>query len=448
VTDRRTIVSKNLLFTALSMAVVALPFSVTLCHASFVFLIVLWIIEGRWAEKLSVVKKSFLLKVLLIFTLWLVIGLLYTSNMKEGMFALERKLFFFLVPLVLATTTIKLDETDIRRIFYLFVMACLAGTLVCLGYAVWQINLHTPTVPDPSISYLHGSKFDTLHPIPEYTWLFFSYTALSEGIAIHPAYFSMYLAFCIFFLLHDVLSVQLTRVHKVLISVAILLFSVVIILLSSRIIIISLITVYLLVAGYRLAIRRSLTTSLTIIALMLVALALLFVNPVSRYRNLQEFGMSSLEIREKSLYKTSTEIRASLWWLALKAYGRTNPLLGSGSGDVIGLMKQTSDAYEITNVMDTHDPHCQYLYLLIGNGIPGLLIFCLYLIFPLICAWTVRDYLFLAFSFLFAALCLTESALEVQKGIAFFSVFQSLLVFQRRSFQSEVFKLKLFSAGS
>jgi O-antigen ligase len=231
-------------------------------------------------------------------------------------------------------------------------------------------------------------------------------------------------------------------------SVVILLFSVVIILLSSRIIIISLITVYLLVAGYRLAIRASLTTSLTIIALMLVALALLFVNPVSRYRNLEELGMSSLEIREKSLYKTSTEIRASLWWLALKAYGRTNPLLGSGTGDVIGLVKQTGDAYEITNVMDTHDPHCQYLYLLIGNGIPGLLIFCLYLIFPLICAWTVRDYLFLAFSFLFAALCLTESALEVQKGIAFFSVFQSLLVFQRRSFQSEVFKLKLFSAGN
>lgn len=158
--------------------------------------------------------------------------------------------------------------------------------------------------------------------------------------------------------------------------------------------------------------------------------------------------MSSLQIREKSLYKTSTEIRASLWWLALKACGRTNPLLGSGTGDVIGLMEQTADAYEITNVMDTYDPHSQFLYLLIGNGIPGLLVFILYLVFPLICAWMVRDYLFLAFSFLFASLCLTESALEVQKGIAFFAVFQSLLVFQRRSFQSEAFKLKLFSAGS
>jgi O-antigen ligase len=446
----RTIANKHLSLTALSIAVVALPFSIVLCHAGFIAFIVCWAFEGRWLEKLSIIKKNILLQCILFFALWLILGMLYTKNLQDGWFALERKIFFFIIPVALATTKVKLDEKEIRLLFYLFVATCLAGTFICLGYAVWQKDAYIPgAFPDESIGYLNSSEFRTLNPEHEQLWLFFSYTSLSKGIAIHPSYFSLYLAFCIFFLFQEILSVQhLAKMHKALMGFVIFLFSVIIICLSSRIIIIGLITLYILIAGYWLLSRRSLTATLGITTLLLLVLTLLFVNPVSRYRNLQEIALSSFAIHEKSVYKTSAEIRASLWWIGLKSYSKTNPWLGAGTGDVTDLTKQTSDAYEITNVLETYDPHNQYLYILIGNGIPGLLAFILCLAFPAIRAWVLRDYLFLAFSFLFAALCLTESAFELQKGVAFFTLFYSLLIFQRRSFQSETLNLKFFSAGS
>mgnify|MGYP003575616239 CR=1 FL=1 len=93
-------------------------------------------------------------------------------------------------------------------------------------------------------------------------------------------------------------------------------------------------------------------------------------------------------------------------------------------------MRRTSEKYGITNILNSYNPHNQYLYILIGNGVVALVVFVLYLLMPLVKAWCNADYLMMAFTFLFGSLCFTETALELQKGIVFFIIVHSILAFQ------------------
>jgi hypothetical protein len=105
-------------------------------------------------------------------------------------------------------------------------------------------------------------------------------------------------------------------------------------------------------------------------------------------------------------------------------------------------MEKSSKQYKITNVLHSHDPHNQFLYSLLGNGYPGLLLLILCVAVPAYFAWAMKDFLLLGFSFIFCLLCFTESALELQKGIAFYSLFFPLLYFQLNSFQRVTVSLR------
>ena len=164
-------------------------------------------------------------------------------------------------------------------------------------------------------------------------------------------------------------------------------------------------------------------TALPLMALLVLCSFLLYINPISRYRNLQEITITSLDIESNSLYKNSTQIRASLWWLGVKSYARVNPIWGTGTDDVFTVMKQTSDEYNVTNTLDSYDPHNQYLFTLIGLGLLGLTLLLGLMAFSLYSGLAQHNYLFVAFILLFCLLCTTETALELQKGIAFFALF-------------------------
>jgi O-antigen ligase len=129
----------------------------------------------------------------------------------------------------------------------------------------------------------------------------------------------------------------------------------------------------------------------------------------------------------------STEIRASLWWLGLKAYERVNLVWGTGTDDVYDAMKQVSADYNIKNTLDSYDPHNQFLFTLIGSGIIGLSLLIALITCSLFFAIDRQDYLLLTFVFLFILLCITETALQLQKGIMFFAIFFSLLAFKKKT---------------
>jgi O-antigen ligase len=435
-------------FAILGIALAALPFSITVCHVSLIFFLVLWAVEGSWREKLMVVRQSLILQVLLAFMLIMAIGIAYSSNPTNGWFALEKKIFFFLIPIAMATSTYKLQQNELRVLFYIFTGACFVGVVSCTIYAIGQTQLANGGIVVGDLDYLNSKDFKELHPVVPPFWMLFSYVRLADGINLHPSYFSLFLAFCILFLLHEIVQGPSAFSANTIRSVVIFIFSIFSICLSSRIILLSLAILYIVVAVYWFWNRKWKMVPIFLVALLITSSALLYFNPVSRYRNIQEIQSSSFTIQQHSFYETSAEIRASLWWLGWKSFRKTNPLFGAGTGEVHDIMAKISQEYEVTNALQSYDPHNQYLFILISNGIFGLITLIVLMVLPFLKALALRDYLFMGFSFLFAMLCITETALELQKGIVFFTLVFSLLAFQRQSFQTQTASLKFFGARS
>jgi hypothetical protein len=432
VTSQKTIAHKNIFLASFLLSVIALPFSVKLCHGALICLTIAWLLEGNWTNKINIVRRSVMLQVVFGFFILHLTGLLYTENADSGWFNIEKKVFFLVVPLVLATTEIKLTERHLTVIFYAFVSACFAGSLICV-YHAWDQASIIAAGEAPLNQYLATSRYPTLHPFESETWLIFSYVSLAEGINIHPTYFSLYLTFCIAYIIQR-LSNPSPRFMQAGLVILGLYFAFFIIFLAARIMIVGVVLMFIFSACRSLG-RKQLVTGIAVLGIAILCGWLLYVNPVSRYRSLQEINVSTFNIRPDSHYENAAQIRVSLWWLAIKSIGKSNPVWGSGTGDVEDLMKQTSFQYRVTNVMGTFDPHNQYLYTCLSLGFFGLLLLTFCLGLPVYFAWLHQDKLFLTFSFFFILICFTETAFELQKGIAFYTIFCSLFAFQSHSFQ-------------
>jgi O-antigen ligase len=109
-------------------------------------------------------------------------------------------------------------------------------------------------------------------------------------------------------------------------------------------------------------------------------------------------------------------------------------LIGVGPGDTQDELQKCYQLDEDKNWALLYRPdfqynaHSQYLQTFIDLGIVGLLLFLATLVVAAFIAIKHYDYLFLSFVVLFSFACLTESMLELNKGIVFFSFFISLFL--------------------
>lgn len=92
-----------------------------------------------------------------------------------------------------------------------------------------------------------------------------------------------------------------------------------------------------------------------------------------------------------------------------------------------------------------YNAHSQYLQTSIDLGLVGLTGFLLCLAIPGYVAFKNRDYLMLSFVALFAIVCMTESVLELNKGIVFFSFFISLFLVNKHDRDLEIGMPGIFS---
>lgn len=417
---------KYISFISFATAVLALPFSISVCHLAIIIYLFCWLIEGNWNNKYLILKTNRLLQLLITFFLLELLHTIYATGFS-GWLVLEKKLFLFLLPVAIATTAVKFSKKEMDSVFYLFVISCLIGSLICITNAFFQINLmEEGKVTSVNVDYLSSSDYLLYNPNETNQWLFLSYRALSDGIGIHPSYFSLYIAFSIAILLVKIDN--LSVIPKVATGIMILFFSLVVVLLSSRMVTLSLIAIFVVI-GIRMIHYRKPSISAALLLLIAIISSLLYFNPVSRYRNVQEIINTPLSVQSNKTYRNSTEIRASLWWLGIKSYEHVNPFLGTGMSDVEDVIKSTSRKYNISNSLGSFDPHNQFLFILLGLGALGLTIFVALIIFSIYRGFLLRDYLFVIFLFLFTSLCFTETVLERQKGIIFFAIFFSIQAF-------------------
>ena len=110
-----------------------------------------------------------------------------------------------------------------------------------------------------------------------------------------------------------------------------------------------------------------------------------------------------------------------------------NPLIGTGTGDAETDLVQ---AYETNGfklgVEERYNAHNQYLQILVETGWLGLIAFIAWLGWCLRLAFRTQNHLYLAFLLLWLVNISTESMLETQSGVVFFSFFNCLLALHSR----------------
>jgi len=101
-------VSKNIfpyIYTILiGLLITGIFYSLFLISASEITLALVWLIEGKYKEKFKKLKKQPYAMLWIAMYLLLVIGMLYTTNIKSGLNDLQVKLPMLVLPIIFATT--------------------------------------------------------------------------------------------------------------------------------------------------------------------------------------------------------------------------------------------------------------------------------------------------------------------------------------------------------
>src|SRR6185369_2443555 len=107
-----------------------------------------------------------------------------------------------------------------------------------------------------------------------------------------------------------------------------------------------------------------------------------------------------------------------------------NPIIGIGPGDVHDALQSQYKKIDFSIAFEQkYNPHNQFLQTWVGLGVIGLVSLILCMLIPTIIAYKKGKYLYFSFVIFFALCNITESALERQLGIVFYSTFNSLFAF-------------------
>lgn len=395
----RNILSYTFTFSVIAIAFLlpALPRTTGLFIA---VLIICWIADGSLVEKLrQVIQNPLALLFISIYLVWIV-WLIPTSNLKAGMDALVLKVSLIVFPVIFFAPG-NLRIPPVRMLLQFFILGCVLCCLILLSIATYTFLAQSDN--------------------------HFTYTELTAPLALHPAFISMYLVFCILSLLLPFLERKKGHLFgKPFYTVSLLLFFIIMIfLLSARqeiIALLMLLPASLLYYFYRSRrIVMGMLITLSVIISMLVALLMI---PEARMRI--ERMQAQLEETYSNDAPNSITIRKAVWQSAGEIISE-HPW-GVGIGDVNDALKEKYRAKNLLWPLHANlNAHNQYLQTTMATGIPGIVFFIAAMMAALRLSVIRPAYNYLLFLVLFLFCIITECMLETESGVVFFSFFNSLL---------------------
>ncbi|MEO6904418.1 MAG: O-antigen ligase family protein [Bacteroidia bacterium] len=383
-----------------------LAFSLTLSRVVpllIALMLLNWIIEGDFKNKFIALKNNKFALLFISFYLLHVVGLLYTQNIKSGLFDLEVKLSLLLFPLLYGSRP--LSEGKLNQVFIAFISGLLLSSVVMLSKAIFLYFT------------LHENHF---------------YYEEFASTGIHLGYMAMYINFGIGGLLLMLLVYKNNRffIKPVLASCIILFFLIILILLSSKM---GLIELLLQSLGFLIYyICKSKKYLVGVITFLLCAGGLLFVfkyvpTVSGRFENAIEAVTTKSQDKTKA---ESTAVRL-LIWKAANSIIRENILIGTGTGDAKDCLLAKYEQQGLTGALAGKlNAHNAYYQVFIALGSIGLITLCIHLFLPMYFSIKNNNFLYLLFLLIVCFNFLTESMLDAQAGVVFFAFFNSLLCFK------------------
>lgn len=329
-------------------------------------------------------------------------GIGYSISMDLGIKEATRAISFLVLPFsfLVLSKLYKVKATVL--VFKALVLGCLIAIIICWYNAITAVIMN-----NEPISNLLGWKRSN-----EY---------LTRIIDIHPPYLGFLLLTSILFLFKHYVYKKTNRLKKYLVVFVITLFIVFIFHLVARNTILTLILFFI---GFLVYSKnwKYLLASL----LFLVPFSFFVLNQESDYLKRKYYKMLNLnndEIGDKRLHRLDAS-----WEVFLN-----NPIIGPGIGndDVLRQEQYKIRGYELA-YQKKLNAHNQYFEYLSTFGLVGFCTFLFVLLFFIKLSLRNENYFLLALLFVFSMACITESVLERELGIKYFSLILGLILYDSK----------------
>jgi len=350
-------------------------------------------------------KTSQFLKITCFYFLVHIAGLLYTEDMGNGLFVLEKKVSLILLPLLVFPHLITFDKVDVRMLLNKIGILTMLGSLLVLMVSIFgYFVLHNPK----------AFYFENFTPI-------------------HYVYYAIYFSFGSLVFLDFVFDYLKRYRWGFVLWIVLLCYTVgMLILISSKMGIIT----FTLGASVLMYLKSS-SKRYFFVGIILFILSLsgfIAIHDTTRNRFLDITKNFDILKRNQLTYDvnekfTGVNLRLLFWKYSLShLWQKKSYIVGVGTGDTQHFLDQAYVAHNLS-VYDYKgwDPHNQWVFTVIQLGIAGVLSFALYFLYGLVLSVRGKDFRF--FFFLLVCFCfsMTESILESNKGIVFFALLSVIL---------------------
>ena len=371
-----------------------------------ILLVAWWLIFSKKQFDLSSRKTKLMLLFLSLYIIGIA-GMIYTNNIKAGIATLKTQSAILFFPLVFGTTSI-VSSAILQKITTHFLIATSIASLAGLTFGLYHY------IQIESIEQLTGPHILPFH-------------------ALRPVYMGW---FC---LLAMIIAFQKLESDSIksrgLVYGALVLITFMIFLLSIRLVIVcwSAVALYFLI---RLS-KKFLFKILWITALILILVISGFSIPsVKRQWNeLFDFSAKTTIIlgQDSSLGRSwgGKALRMAIWKCSTDIL-QDHLLIGVGTGDVQDSLQHAYEnrKFYFAARYNSYNAHNEYLQITLANGLPGLLILLTCIAYPLFqYRKKFTGNVYRLFLLLFIVAAISESILEVNKGIIWYSFFNSIFAF-------------------
>jgi len=346
-----------------------------------------------------------------------IISLIYSEDKNEALLNLQVKLSFIVFPLILFISDAEKTNDLLPKIFTVFISGTIVASVICYIMALY----HSFQLNQEEMGF-------NINPTGFAGDNFFLYKYFS--VFQHPSYFAMYLNLSIgILLIHNRFKILPVTLKRYIVYLIVAYLSLTILLLSSRAGIIVWIVIWLFY--FIVIIQRSYSLHQFIYFLLPVIIILGFSAYIFIGQN--RFNVIKEEINRAESAGSgelgSVALRLIIWDNAYKLF-KEKPFFGTGIGDVQNDLHNLSWKNGFPQIKEMNlNVHNQYLELLVGTGIFGLMIFLVLIFLPLSSLQTPVKQIFIVYLCILLINLLFESMFDRLWGVVFFSFFYSLFAF-------------------
>jgi O-antigen ligase len=403
--------SKRLKFIGLLLFAVIITFQPVFFAPTYIiaFFWLFYLLSFR-PERLVRLKNNFWFWWFFAFYTWYIIGAFYSDNSDEAGRLILLKITLFLWPLAFGSLS-RIGAKQVKIILYAFIGGMLVSSLICIF-----------------LSFIKFLEFRD--------WNYFFGQELAHWRFLSNHYFAMYTSFSILILAADILgSKPKEDSFKTIKIILLIYFGIFLVMLSVRMQFIALpISLFALFFASDVGrLRKMKFAKIGMFSVVLFAVAVL-VFPDSRRRIVET--VHELRSLDKVVDNKQTNHRVYIWREGVEVI-KENVLFGTGTGSedqalakrlnkVDAKFWDSGGVYYLSR--GGYNYHNQYLQWLASNGVLGLVFLVVMIGVALFSSLRKKKGLVSAWLVLILVSFLTESMLERQAGVLFFSFFFGLFV--------------------